>query len=184
MKSRIRTQIALFVCVALSSMTHLAAQAPAGGPADPLTSGQKMLHTIAKTNLIRAAEKMPEEHFAFRPTEEVKTFGQILGHVADAQYMFASAVLGVENPAPGVEKSKTTKADIVQALKEAFEYADKAYDTMSDAEAAQSVKFFGRDHAKLTILSFNSWHNNEHYGNLVTYMRMKGLVPPSSEPRQ
>jgi uncharacterized damage-inducible protein DinB len=184
MKSRMKISLFLFVCVAVTSMIYVAAQAPAAAPADPLSSGQKMLYTITKTNLIRAAEKMPEENFAFRPTEEVKTFAQILGHVADSQYAFASAVLGAENPKPDVEKSKTTKAEIVQALKDAFAYADKAYDTMTDAQAAQSVKFFGRDQAKLTILSFNAVHNYEHYGNLVTYMRMKGLVPPSSEPRQ
>ena len=77
---------------------------------------------MAKNNIIRAAEKMPEENYAFKPTPEVRSFGQLIGHVADAQYLFCSAVLGKPNPAPGVEKSKTTKAELVQALKDAFAY--------------------------------------------------------------
>lgn len=168
------------ICFALLSLAPAFAQTAA----DPLSSGQKGLYASVKNNLVRAAEKMPEENYAFKPTPEVRSFGQIVGHVADAQYTFCSAVLGSENPRPGVEKSKTSKADLVQGLKTAFAYCDKAYDDMTDAQAAQMVKFFGREQAKLTVLSFNTSHNNEHYGNLVTYMRLKGLVPPSSEPRK
>jgi len=113
----------------------------------------------------------------------VRSFGQLVGHIADAQYLFCSPVLGKPNPAPGVEKSKAAKADLVQALKDAFTYCDQAYDGMTDAQTAALVKFFGADQAKVTVLSFNTAHNNEHYGNIVTYMRMKGLVPPSSERR-
>ena len=72
----------------------------------------------------------------------------------------------------------------MQALNAAFAYCDKAYDGMTDAHAAEMVKFFGREQAKLTVLAFNNAHNDEHYGNMVTYMRMKGLVPPSSESRR
>jgi len=151
---------------------------------DPLSAGNKVIYNIVKNNVVKAAEKMPEENYAFKPTPEVRSFGQILGHVADAQYGFCSAALGEKNPAPGIEKSKTTKGDLVQALNEAFAYCDKAYSGMTDAHAAELVKFFGRELAKLTVLSFNSSHTDEHYGNLVTYMRMKGLVPPSSENRR
>jgi uncharacterized damage-inducible protein DinB len=151
---------------------------------NPIAGGQKFLYNMAKNNLIRAAEKMPEENYAFKPTPEVRSFGQLLGHVADAQYLFCSAVLGKPNPAPGVEKSKTSKADLVQALKDAFAYCDAAYDRLTDAQAGEQVKFFGAEQAKATVLSFNTAHNNEHYGNVVTYMRIKGLVPPSSERRK
>jgi len=150
---------------------------------DPLSAGSKGVYNIVKNNVVKAAEKMPEENYAFKPTPEVRSFGQVVGHVADAQYAFCSVVLGEKNPAPGIEKSKTTKADLVQALKDAFAYCDKAYDGMTDAHATDTVKFFGHDSAKLTVLAFNSAHNDEHYGNLVTYMRIKGLIPPSSEPR-
>jgi uncharacterized damage-inducible protein DinB len=170
--------IVLLISIPLTGML-LEAQAPA----DPLSAGTKGLYNMIKGNVVKAAEKMPEENYSFKPTPEVRSFGQIIGHVADAQYLFCSPVLEKENPRPGIEKSKTTKADLVQALNDAFAYCDKAYDGMTDAHAAEMVKFFGRDFAKLVVLSFNSAHNNEHYGNLVTYMRIKGLVPPSSEGR-
>jgi uncharacterized damage-inducible protein DinB len=151
---------------------------------DPLSAGIKGIYNISKSNVARAAEKMPEENYSFKPSPDVRSFGQIIGHVADAQYLFCSAALGEANPAPGIEKSKTTKADLVKALNDALAYCDKAYNGMTDAHAADMIKFFGQDRAKLTVLAFNSAHNMEHYGNLVTYMRMKGLVPPSSEQRK
>jgi len=165
------TVLALFGCATASAQ-------------NPISGGQKFLHGMAKNNIIRAAEKMPEENYSFKPTPEVRSFGQLIGHVADAQYLFCSPVLGKPNPAPGVEKSKTTKAELVQALKDAFAYCDQAYDGMTDSQTAEPVKFFGADQAKVTVLSFNTAHNNEHYGNIVTYLRMKGIVPPSSEPRK
>src|SRR5713101_9572591 len=87
---------------------------------DPLSAGNKGIYNIIKNNLVRAAEKMPEENYAFKPTPEVRSFGQIVGHVADAQYTFCSAASGEKSPAPGIEKGKTSKADLVQALKDAF----------------------------------------------------------------
>jgi uncharacterized damage-inducible protein DinB len=95
--------------------------------------------------------------------------------------MFCSNVLGDGMKPAGVEKSKTTKADLVKALNDSYAYCDKAYDGMTDARAAEMIKFMGRDMAKLTVLSINNAHDDEHYGNMVTYMRIKGLVPPSSE---
>jgi len=171
--------IGLLFCLSLSG-----ALAQAQSASDPLSTGIKGIYNISKNNVVRAAEKMPEENYAFKPTPEVRSFGQIVGHVADAQYLFCSAATGDKNPSPGIEKSKTTKADLVKALNDAFAYCDKAYDGMTDAHAAEMVKFFGRDQARLAILAFNSAHNMEHYGNLVTYMRIKGLVPPSSEQRK
>lgn len=165
----------MFAALALSAIS-LNAQ-------NPVSGGQKFLANMVKNNIIRSAERMPEENYSFKPTPDVRSFGQLIGHVADAQYLFCSAVLGTPNPAPGVEKSKTSKADLVQALKDGFAYCDKAYDGMTDAQAAATVKFFGAEQAKVTVLSFNTAHNNEHYGNIVTYLRLKGLVPPSSERR-
>jgi uncharacterized damage-inducible protein DinB len=90
-------------------------------------------------------------------------------------------VVGDGKQPPGIEKSKTSKADIIAALKEAFAYCDQAYNGLTDAQASEVVKFFGHNAAKITILDFNSAHNMEHYGNMVTYLRIKGLVPPSSQ---
>jgi len=168
----------------LFSLPLTAALLNAQAPPDPLSAGAKSLYNLVKNNVIKAAEKMPDDNYSFKPVPEVRSFGQIVGHVADAQYLFCAPVLGQANPAPGIEKSKSSKADLVQALKDAFAFCDKAYDGMSDAHAGDLVKFFGHEQAKLSVLAFNSAHNDEHYGNLVTYMRIKGLVPPSSEGRK
>lgn len=151
---------------------------------NPLSGGQKAFYSMVSGNLIAGAEEMPEADFAFKPTAEVRSFGQLVGHVADAQYLFCSIALGEKNPSPGIEKTKTAKADLVQALKDGVAYCDKAYDGMTDAQASQIVKLFGRDTAKLTVLTVNTAHSDEHYGNMVTYLRLKGLVPPSSAPRK
>jgi len=174
------TTLASVICLLVLSLAAASAQTPA----NPISAGQKGLYAMVKNNLIRGAEKMPEENYSFKPTPEVRSFGQLIGHVADAQYMICSAVLGEKNPAPDIEKNKTSKADLVQALKDAVAYCDKAYDEMTDAQAVQIVKFFGRDQAKATVLSFNTIHDMEHYGNMVTYLRLKGIVPPTSEARR
>jgi uncharacterized damage-inducible protein DinB len=147
---------------------------------NPLSNGTKSLYGMVKGNLVKAAEKMPEENYSFKPTPDVRSFGQLVGHVADAQIVFCSAVKG-EQKQSNVEKTKTAKADLVAALKDAISYCDAVYNSMTDSAAADKVKFFGSDRPKLTILEFNVAHDNEHYGNIVTYMRLKGLVPPSSE---
>src|SRR5208283_1804409 len=100
---------------------------------NPLSTYNKTVYEGVKGILLRSAEKMPEENFNFKPTDAVRSYGQILGHVADAS-------------------------------------------------ATQTVKLFGRDTPKLGVLTVNNIHTIEHYGNLVTYMRLKNIVPPTSEP--
>ncbi len=170
-------------CLAAFALSPAFAQT-AATTANPLTAGERNLYEMVRNNLLRAAEKMPEEHYAYKPTPDVRSFGQLMGHVADAQYLFCSAVSGDGAKSPGVEKAKTSKADVMQGLKDGFAYCDKAFGAMTDAQAAQMAKFFGGERTKLSILSFNTVHNMEHYGNAVTYMRLKGLVPPSSEGRR
>jgi uncharacterized damage-inducible protein DinB len=150
-------------------------------PANPFSTFNKFTYARVKTILVASAEKMPEENYNFKPTEAVRSYGQIVGHVADAQYMFCSLALGENNPGLKIEQTKTSKADLVAALKEAVAYCDKAYDGMTDASGAQMVKLFGTDMPKLGVLNINNMHDMEHYGNLVTYMRLKNIVPPTSE---
>ncbi len=151
---------------------------------NPLTAGTKFIYTTTKNDVLKAAEEMPEENYSFKPVSTVRSFGQLVGHVADAQYEFCSAVIGDGKQSPGIEKNKTTKADLIQGLKDGFAYCDQAYNGMTDAHAAEIIKFFGHDAPKLTMLGYNSGHNFEHYGNMVTYLRIKGLVPPSSQQQQ
>lgn len=148
---------------------------------NPISTFTKGVYGFQKNILLRSADKMPEESYSFRPVDSVRTYGQLIGHLADGQYEFCSVALGEKNPEPNVEKTKTSKADLIAALKMAFAYCDKAYDGMTDASGSQLVKMFGNDSPKLGALEFNNVHNWEHYGNLVTYMRIKNIVPPSSE---
>src|SRR5713226_8054595 len=141
----------------------------------------KMVQKQVTTWIERAAEKMPEEEYAFKPDPAVRSFGQILGHIADANYLFCSTVLGENSPSPGIEKTKATKAELRAALHDAFSYCNRAYVSLTDASANETVKAFGQERNKLGALWFNASHNLEHYGNVVVYMRLKGIVPPSSD---
>jgi uncharacterized damage-inducible protein DinB len=147
----------------------------------PFSTYNKIFYARMKTILVSSAEKMPEENYNFKPIDSVRSYGQIVGHLADAQYNFCAMALGETNPGLKIEETKTTKADLVAALKGALTYCDKAYDGMTDASGAQMVKLFGMDMPKFGVLNINNAHDMEHYGNLVTYMRLKNIVPPSSE---
>jgi uncharacterized damage-inducible protein DinB len=147
----------------------------------PFSTYNKIFYARMKTILVSSAEKMPEENYNFKPVDSVRSYGQIVGHLADAQYNFCAMALGETNPGLKIEETKTTKADLVAALKGALTYCDKAYDGMTDASGAQMVKLFGMDMPKFGVLNINNAHDMEHYGNLVTYMRLKNIVPPSSE---
>jgi uncharacterized damage-inducible protein DinB len=175
-----RIAMRILVRVALLCLAVPAAVV-AQGQDNPISGFQKGAYGRIKDILLRSAEKMPEENYSFKPTDSVRSFGQIVGHVADGQYLFCSVALGEKNPGLNIEKTKTTKADLIAALKDAFAYCDKAYDGLTDVSAVQPVKLFGNDAPRLGALEVNLVHNMEHYGNLVTYMRMKNIVPPSSE---
>ena len=107
----------------------------------------------------------------------------MFAHIADGQYEFCGAAIQGKPVDKGVEKTAKGKTEIVKALNEAFAYCEAAYADLTDAKAAETVKFFGMTATRLGIMDFNVAHNMEHYGNLVTYMRLKGIVPPSSAPR-
>lgn len=175
----------LLVALLLASAQPLAAQAPqkSEGATNPVMGSTRPHYERVKDYLLRAAEQMPEEHYAFRPTPEVRTFGEMIGHLADTQYYFCSTALGEENPQKEeLEKTRTTKTALVEAIRASFEYCDRSYE-MTDARVTRSVQLSGREQLPLSMLILNVGHGNEHYGNIVTYMRMKGLVPPSSQPR-
>src|SRR5579859_3990852 len=150
-------------------------------PANPITASEKGFYSFVSGAVVAAAEKMPQENYSFKPTPEVRTFGQLVGHVADASYTFCSQAIGEANPAKDIEKTKTSKADLVAALKDGVAYCNKAFDGMTDAKGSEMVKLFNFNLAKLAVLSNNSANTDEHYGNMVTYLRLKGIVTPTSE---
>lgn len=140
------------------------------------------LYQTVRGYISAAADQMPEADYAFRPTPDVRSFGELVGHVANANYTFCAPVLGEQPPqAPNAEKL-TSKAEIVAALKAGFEYCDRAYQ-VDPMKAETAMKFFGGDHTGMSVLAWNIGHAYEHYGNIVTYMRLKDMVPPSSQPR-
>jgi len=142
------------------------------------------LHGITEEAVTATAEQVPEDLYSFQATEEVRTLGQLLAHIADANYQICSAASGDTNPNTGsIEQTKTTKADIQAALASAFAYCRAVYDNTTDAQGAEMVPFFGgQEMARSAILAFNSGHTYEHYGNLVTYMRLNDITPPTSQP--
>jgi uncharacterized damage-inducible protein DinB len=159
----------------------LASSAVASAQDNPLSAFNKKSYGYMKSWLMGSAEKMPAENYSFKPTDTVRSFGQIIGHAADAQYMFCGAAMGEKGPAASIEKTKSSKAELIPALRDAFAFCDKAYDGMTDTAGMQTVNFMGSATPKISVLSVNVTHSAEHYGNLVTYLRMKNIVPPSTE---
>lgn len=150
----------------------------------PLIATSQGFFNFAKNNVLRSADKIPEDLWSFRPTPEVRTIAQMFAHIADAQYEFCGMASEGKTVDKGIEKTAKTKAEIVAALKDAFGYCDAAYAKMTDASAVETVPAFGQKATRIGIMDFNITHTYEHYGNLVTYMRIKGIVPPSSESRR
>lgn len=177
--TRVHAGIAAALSVAALS-TPAFAQAPTGSAQNPYTAAAKVQFDMIKGNLAKTAAKVGEENYGFKPTPEVRSLGEILGHVADANFLICSAAAGEKPPQGGFEK-KTAKADIVKGLDDSIAYCDKVIASLDDAKGAAAVQFFTGPTPKLAVINFNVGHCNEHYGNLVTYMRLKGIVPPSSE---
>ena len=148
--------------------------------ANPLSTDTKQAYEAVKKNLMRSAEKMPEENYAFKPSPEMRSFAEVLGHVADSQMRACSAALGEQKSASAA--GKTSKADVTAALKSSFDECDKAYDALTDATATEMVKSYRGERPRLAALMGTVAHDNEQYGIMTVYLRLKGVIPPSSEP--
>jgi len=188
--------VAAFACLmALPVFAQMPAAAPAqapaaqaappAGPTDPLSRVLFGGYNSQKLNLTQSADKVSEADYAFQPTKDVRTFGQLLAHVANTQFSYCAIAKGEPNPnKDDFEKSATTKAAIAKALGDSFAYCDTVYTTLTDAKAMELIKVGQNEVPRAGRLIANIAHDNEHYGNLVTYMRIKGYVPPSTERAQ
>jgi uncharacterized damage-inducible protein DinB len=154
----------------------------AGAEDNAVTGYARGFYGDMKAVLLRAAEKMQEADYGWKPNESVRTYGQVVGHLADANYLFCSIARGEKSPLRLVEQTLHAKADLVAALRESFAYCDKAYQELTASSAFEVLDLFGTRTPRLGVLTANGMHSAEHYGNLVVYLRMKGLVPPTSEP--
>ena len=144
----------------------------------------KTMHGTIRRNLAEAAQNMPAEEYAFKPTPEVRSFGQVLGHVVNANFLFCSQAKGEQSPSKENYERATDKAVLVKALNDSLAYCDDAYAATTDSNFSQLVKVAGPNGgtqaSRGSVLVFNTTHNNEHYGNIIVYMRLKGHVPPST----
>jgi uncharacterized damage-inducible protein DinB len=180
---------ALIGCALIVS-TDARAQTPAqAAPVNPMATWLRGVYTTNRNYLARAAEKMPEDSYGLRPGPqmEVRTYGQIVGHLANLNFMWCSQAKGEANPRQGHNFEKAaTKAELLEGLNAALTYCDGAYSALTDVSGMETIPITqenGRQtqSLRMSLLVMNYGHNNEHYGNLVTYMRIKSIVPPSSE---
>lgn len=162
-----------------------AAQAAPVGPTDPLSRAIFGGYNAIKRNLTESAAKVSEADYSFQPTKEVRNFAQIFDHVANSQFSYCAAAKGEANPnKDDFEKTATTKEAVIKALADSFAFCDTIYLTLTDAKALEMIKAGQNEIPRVSRLITNVGHDNEHYGNLVTMMRLKGMVPPSTERAQ
>jgi len=168
-----------FLIPILLAAPGFAQSAPSGSNASAVDAARTVWAGVSGY-ITQAAQDVPDSDYAFRPTPEVRSFGQLIGHLAGAQMLICAAALGEKGGSEDdTEKTKTTKADLIAALQASNAYCGRAY-AQSDADVAGMTKLFGQDRTRLFALLQNATHDSEHYGNIVTYMRLKGMVPPSS----
>lgn len=145
-------------------------------------------YATLKRNITGAAEKMPAEHFSFKPVPEVMSYAELLTHVIETQYFYCSTVRGTTDPAASLNFKVTDKAAVGALVRDAFAYCDEVFAAVTDENALEMLSRGSgpdqRQMARAIQLTQAIVHGNEHYGNLVTYMRMKGIVPPSSAPQR
>jgi uncharacterized damage-inducible protein DinB len=169
----------LFLLSLAAAPLHAQAPAPAASGNAAVLAVRNQWESTANY-IVQSARDMPEAKFSYRPTPEVRSFGEIIGHVAGAQRMICAVALGEQPPAEdAVERSITTKAGLIEALEAANAYCGRAY-AMSDADGQKAAELFGQKTTRFGALVLNATHDAEHYGNLVTYLRINGIVPPSS----
>jgi hypothetical protein len=156
---------------------------PSPDSRDPYMEALRGLYGYIRTMVVESARLMPSEHYDFRPTPEVRSFGEIIGHVAFEQYRMCSVASGEPNPVTDAIEKTRGKDALVKAIEDAGAYCASAYAKVTDGTGAERMTLGADSGPRAGVLMLNVAHTNEHYGNLVTYMRLKGLVPPSSRPR-
>lgn len=145
-----------------------------------LIDHEKSMYAVVEKMLLRSAELMPEERYDFRPAPSVRTFGEILDHVARAQLATCAQAIGTTAEPPA---AATSREDHIANLASAFAYCSDVYGSLTEANATEPARFHGTEMPRFTVMTTNLVHTIEHYGNLVTYLRMNDLVPPTSDPK-
>lgn len=178
-----RCKVFLLTALFLTGTASMAAAQTASG-AQPISEATRAAWEGVRKNIKASADLMAEANYDFKPTAEVRSFGQILAHLAGANYVFCSAAKGEKSPhaEDEFEKAATTRAAIIAALGASLTYCDAAFAAADDTKLGEPIDMpFGMPRSpRAAALLGEIGHMNEHYGNLVTYFRIKGIVPPSS----
>ncbi|CAM4371468.1 DinB family protein [Gillisia limnaea] len=146
-------------------------------PKEPMESVDIASLYVPRT-IITAAEQMPEEYYSFRPTPDVRSFGELMAHIAESNFEMTAIAKGETAP---VLEVAPTKAEVIKALEDSFDYSAKAREEMTKEQKETMVKFMGGTQPAGNVLDFSVFHSLQHYGNVIVYMRLKGLIPPSSQ---
>ena len=182
-----RRVLALTLCLE-GLCAPASAQTTDGGFREALSTSlagvAKSMHATIRRNLAEAAESMPAEDYVFKPTSEIRSFGELIGHLANGNFFFCAQAKGEAPPSTADFEKVTGKPGLTKALLDSLAYCDTVYEATTDANFGQTVTIAGSGPSTQTVrgavLTFNTAHNNEHYGNIVVYMRLKGRVPPST----
>jgi uncharacterized damage-inducible protein DinB len=175
---KILTTCLMMMLSAAMTSAQTAAPADSGYTATVRTSWNTVKRYVAAS-----AEKMPEASYGFKPTPEVRSFGELVGHLANEHYLLCAPLKGEANPMAKVDFEKTTaKADLVKAINDSNAYCDAAYAAVKDETKTVTAFSPTRRDTPFRVMLLNVTHDNEHYGNMITYLRIKGIVPPSSTP--
>ncbi|QNL22216.1 DinB family protein [Hyphobacterium sp. CCMP332] len=161
--------ISLFFNVSLAQEVNL--------PKEPMASVD-IAALYVQSTIIESAEQMPEEYYTFRPTAEVRSFGELMAHIAEANFEMCAIAKGETTP---VLEVAPTKTEVIKALKQSFEYSAEARKNMTQQRKETLVKFMGGTKPAGNVLDFSVFHSLQHYGNVIVYMRLKELIPPSSQ---
>jgi uncharacterized damage-inducible protein DinB len=180
--------LVLSLVVLLTTVPSMAQTTDAGvdqSLSQSLVAVAKAMHATIRRNIAEAAERMPAEDYAYKPTPQVRSFAEVLGHIANANFFFCSQAQAQRSPSTINLETVTEKAVLVRSLLESLAYCDTVYDATTDSNFNQQVTVGGLGNKPTqtirgAVLIFNTTHNNEHYGNIVVYMRLKGQVPPST----
>ena len=145
----------------------------------------KTMHGTIRRNIAESAEAMTADDYGFKPTPQVRSFSELIGHVIFANYLMCAQATGQQSPATANFATVTDRAVLTKGLNDALAYCDTVYDATTDANFSQPVKVAGpgnrvTDATRGAVLNFNVTHNTEHYGNIVLYMRLRNRVPPST----
>lgn len=149
------------------------------GQENPFSAETRQQYETIKAILAGAADRMPAADYSFRPVTEVRSYAEIMMHIADVQFILCGLAKG--EPKQGRTPADSSKATITAYLKSSFDYCDPVYSSMSDSAGVVKVKFLTQQLTKLGLLNYNIAHDNEMYGTAAAYLRMKRLVPPSTD---